>query len=286
MQILLIGGSGFLGQYIAEELLSKNHNVTIFDHSSPKESLKDKIKFIKGDIQNKKKIFQAIKGKQIVYNFAAISDISDAMQDPINTANVNLLGTLNIIEACIRYKIKRFIFASSVYVLSSQGGFYKASKQAAELFIDEYNKTYNLNYTILRYGSIYGRGADSRNGLSRIIKTALKNNIITYGGTKKAVRNFLHAKDAAVASVRILSKNYKNKSILITGSKSIKIINLIKYIKKFLQIDKKVLFKKKPLKGHYDKNPFTYKSKKTKVMKVTSSVSLDQGIKEILEEIK
>jgi len=137
MQILIIGGSGFLGQYIAKELLSKKHKVTIFDHSSPKEILKKRIKFIKGDIRNKKKIFQAIKGKQIVYNFAAISDISDAMQDSVKTVNINLIGTLNIIEACIKYKIQRFVFASSVYVLSSQGGFYKASKQSAELFIEE-----------------------------------------------------------------------------------------------------------------------------------------------------
>ncbi len=286
MKAIVFGGSGFLGQYIVQELLSRKYKVTIFDRSYPKNKYLKNLNFIKGDIQNKEKVVNAIKGKSIVYNFAGISDIGDAMINPIKTSKINLIGTLNILEGCKKYKIKRFIFASTIYVLSRQGGFYKASKQSSELFIEEYNKIYNLNYTILRYGSIYGKGADKRNGISRLIYSAIKKNTITYGGTKLAVRNFIHAKDAAISSVNILNKKYKNQNVLITGDRNIKIINLIKLIKKILKINKKVNFKRKPLMGHYDKNPFTYKPKITKTLNIKPTVSLKQGIRDLAIDLK
>ena len=244
MKALVFGGNGFLGQYIVQELLSKNYKVTVFDISSSKKNSDKKYHFIKGDIQNKKKVINAIKGQDIVYNFAGISDIGDAMANPIKTSKVNILGTLNILEGCVKHRVMKFIFASTIYVLSKQGGFYKASKQASEILIEEYNKIHKLNYTILRFGSIYGKGADSRNGISKIVNSILKKNKIVYGGTNRAIRKFIHAKDAAIASLNILSKKYDNKSVLITGNKNIKIVTLIKNIKKIFKINKKVYFKK------------------------------------------
>ena len=286
IKALVFGGNGFLGQYIVQELLSKNYKVTVFDISSSKKNSDKKYHFIKGDIENKKKVINAIKDHDIVYNFAGISDIGDAMANPIKTSKVNILGTLNILEGCVKHRVMKFIFASTIYVLSKQGGFYKASKQASEILIEEYNKIHKLNYTILRFGSIYGKGADSRNGISKIVNSILKKNKIVYGGTNRAIRKFLHAKDAAIASLNILSKKYDNKSVLITGNKNIKIVTLIKNIKKIFKINKKVYFKKKPLMGHYDKSPFTYKPKITKVLKIKPTISLNQGIIELAKDIK
>ena len=85
-----------------------------------------------------------IKGAEIVYHFAAIANIGEALANPINTVKTNILGTVNILEICRRYKVKRFVFASSIYVHSSQGGFYRTSKQSSELYIEEYDMD-NLN---------------------------------------------------------------------------------------------------------------------------------------------
>ena len=286
MKVLIFGGNGFLGKYLVRELISRKFRVTIFDKSFPKGISKKKFNFIQGDIQNKNKTIKAIKGHKIVYNFAGISDIGDAMIDPIKTSKINLLGTLNILEGCIKHKVKRFVFASTIYVFSRQGGFYKASKQSSELFIEEYKKIHKLNYTVLRFGSIYGKGADPRNGISKIIRSALKNKNITYGGTRRAIRRFIHAKDAAIASVKILSNRYKNKSVLITGSQNIKIIKLIKLIKNIFRSKKRVFFKRKPLMGHYDKNPFTFEPKKTEILKIKPTISLKNGITELIKESK
>ena len=286
MKVLIFGGNGFLGKYLVRELISRKFRVTIFDRSFPKGISKKNFNFIQGDIQNKNKTIKAIKGHKIVYNFAGISDIGDAMIDPIKTSKINLLGTLNILEGCIKHKVKRFVFASTIYVFSRQGGFYKASKQSSELFIEEYKKIHKLNYTVLRFGSIYGKGADPRNGISKIIRSALKNKNITYGGTRRAIRRFIHAKDAAIASVKILSNRYKNKSVLITGSQNIKIIKLIKLIKNIFKSKKRVFFKRKPLMGHYDKNPFTFEPKKTEILKIKPTISLKNGIMELIKESK
>ena len=114
----------------------------------------------------------------------------------------------------------------------------------------------------------------------------MKKNKIIYGGTRRAIRKFIHVKDAAVASVNILSRQYKNKNVLITGNKNIKIITIIKIIRKIFKSDKKVYFKRKPLKGHYDKTPFTYKPKITKILNIKPTISLSSGIIELANDIK
>lgn len=286
MKVIVFGGNGFLGKYIVKELISRNFKVTVFDKYPLNKKYKKNFRFIKGDIENKNKVIRAIKGQDVVYHLAGISDIGDAMISPIKTSKINILGTLNILEGCVKFRVKRFIFASTIYVLSKQGGFYKASKQSSELFIEEYNKMHNLNFTILRFGSIYGRGADPRNGISKIINFALKKKNIIYGGTKLAIRKFIHVKDAAIASVKILEKRFLNKNVLITGNKNIKIVFLIKLIKKILKNDKKVYFKRKPLMGHYDKSPFTYKPKITKTLNIKPTQSLKEGIIDLIRDFK
>ena len=166
MRILIFGGSGFLGKNLSKYLSKKKHKVTIFDKKKNSINLK-KIKFIKGDILNLKQVIKASKNQDIIFNLAGISDIGDSIKNPILTTKINILGSVNTLEAAVKNKVKRYVFASSIYVLSSQGGFYKTSKKSVESFIEEYNKRDNLNYTILRYGSVYGPDSDERNGIKK-----------------------------------------------------------------------------------------------------------------------
>ena len=167
MKIIIFGGSGFLGSFVAEELIKRGHKVKIADIKKTSFKIK-KCKFVKVNILNKKNINDQIKGHDVVYNFAAVADIQDAYDNPLLAINTNILGTTYVLEACIKHKVKRFIFASSIYVLSNQGGFYKASKQSAEILIKEYGEVHNLPYTILRFGSIYGPRSNIKNGLYKI----------------------------------------------------------------------------------------------------------------------
>ena len=285
MKILIIGGSGFLGSHIADELTFRGYEVIIFDKKKSK-WLKKGQKMIRGDVTNISSLERAIKKSDVVYHMAAIADIGDAMENPIKTVKVNILGTVNALELSKKYKIKRFIFGSSIYVYSRQGGFYRSSKQAAELYVEEYSRRHNLNYTILRFGSIYGPRADVRNGLSRIIKDALKTGQVRYRGTKKAVRQFIHVKDSAKSSVNILNKKFKNQNILLIGRQSSKIKHLLLYIAKVLNLPKKMKFDRKTNHGHYDISPYNYMPKPAKKYFTNTSIDLRQGILELISEIK
>ena len=164
-KITILGGSGFLGSALAN-LFSKNGKikVIIFDTKKKNKLLRNQ-KFIKGNILNEKALSKAIKNSDYVFNFAALADLNDARNKPMQSVKINLIGTVKALIISNKYKIKKFIQASSIYANSEQGGFYGASKKAAEDYIERFQQKYGLKYTILRFGSLYGPGADKTNGI-------------------------------------------------------------------------------------------------------------------------
>ena len=208
MKIVVLGGSGFVGSHVADELSKKGHKVKIFDKKKSKWLRQDQKMYI-GNILNTKDLERTIKDADVVFNCAALADIDRALKEPVNTVKVNILGTVKALELCCKYNIKRFIQASTIYVNSSEGGFYRSSKKAAEDYVREYKKNYNLSYTILRFGSLYGRRADDTNGVRKIIKRAIAKGKLSYIGSKKSVREYINVSDAAKACCEILKNKYK-----------------------------------------------------------------------------
>jgi len=283
-KILIIGGSGFLGSHIADFLSKKNYQVTIFDKKKSN-WLKDNQKMITSNMENLKKLENAIKNSDIVYHLAAMSDIGECMEKPLSSAKINIIFTIKVLEFCKKYKIERLVFASTIYVHSSQGGFYRISKDAAENYVEEYYKRFSLNYTILRFGTIYGPRSKLNNNLTKIIHLALNKKILEYsGGTSKAVRKFINVKDAAKLSCEILNKKYKNKHVLITGKKNIKITYIMKLLSKLLKIKSKPQYNKATKYGHYDISP--YSKIKTPEIKINPKnlTDIKAGLIELINE--
>ncbi len=219
MNILVIGGSGFLGSHVCDQLSEAGHEVKVLDYVSSK-WLKKNQTMIVGDLLNKKLLNEAVKDCNVVYNYAGISDLDEAMDKPYDTAEVNVLGNVNVLNACTLNGVQRYIYASTVYVYSRDGGFYRCSKQSAEHYVEEFQRSFNLDYTILRYGSIYGPRSDNRNGLWRIINYALQYNKVRYEGSPEARREYIHVQDAARASVAALSEEFRNQHVVLTGQES------------------------------------------------------------------
>ena len=120
----------------------------------------------------------------------------------------------------------------------------------------EFDKIFNLPYTILRFGSLYGPRADDNNGIKKLIKSAKTKKKIVYRGNKRAVRRYIHVEDAANLIAQILSPKYKNKILTITGKKSIKVYNLINFLsKKFKLKTKNNLFLNEKNTAHYKDKP-------------------------------
>ena len=150
MNVVVFGGSGFIGSHTADALTEKGYKVKIFDIiKSP--YIIDKQEMIVGDILDTKAVEKAVKGCDFVYNFAGMADVDKAYFKPIETIESNILGNTIILEACRKNNVKRFVFASTIYVYSEAGSFYRSSKQACELIIENYQEAFNLPYTILRY---------------------------------------------------------------------------------------------------------------------------------------
>jgi len=282
---VVIGGSGFVGSHVADCLSDADYQVIIYDKTESK-WLREDQEFINGNIQDVEKLKQVISGADVVYNFAALADINQAIERPITTVNINILGNINVMEACRVNKVERFIYASTVYVHSREGSFYRCSKQASESYIEEYQKIYGLNYTILRYGSLYGPRADGTNGIYRIVKSALDNNVVRYEGNADSMREYIHVNDAAKASIEILNDKFKNESVVLTGQEPMKVIDMLYMLAEILDIPKnKVNFVDGKYSGHYVRTPYTYQPKLGRKYIPPLHVDLGQGLVEMIGEI-
>ena len=282
---VVVGGSGFIGSHVADHLGDEGYQVTIYDKTQS-QWLRNDQKIVIGDIQDSEKLNQTIVGAEVVYNFAALADLNQALEQPLKTVNINILGNLNVMEACHAHGVKRFIYASTVYVHSREGGFYRCSKQASETYVEEYQKIYGLDYTILRYGSLYGPRADATNGLYRVVKSALKSGIVGYEGDVEAMREYIHVEDAAKASVDALGDKFINESVVLTGQEPMRVIDMLKILSEILGFSPKtVKFSEDKYAGHYVRTPYAYQPKLGKKYIPPIHVDLGQGLLQVIDDI-
>ena len=284
MKILVTGGSGFLGSHVADALSRKGHKVIIFDKRKSRWLRKDQ-KICLGNIMNYKKTMKVIKGVKVIFHLAALSDLEDAMFKPLETVRNNILGTVNVLELARKYKVKRVIYASSIYSTSVQGGFYRCSKRAAEDYIEEFNKRYGLEFTILRYGSLYGSRSGLENGIYRVADSALKKRRIHYTGVKNAVRKYIHVKDAAEATANMISSKYRNRYVNISGNKSYKVTELFKIVSDIFGSRLNVKYDQNRASGHYTKFPKPFKIKQGINYKFKKNIKLKHGIESLFSSI-
>lgn len=280
--VIVFGGSGFLGSHVADALTEAGHRVTIFDiNDSP--HIKSEQTFIKGDIQDLGQVSQAIQGNDIVYNFAGIADIDEAAEDPTKTITININGNTNILEGCRRNNVERVVFASTIYVYSSTGSFYRSSKQACELIIENYQEKYGLDFTILRYGSLYGPRSNEKNAVHNFLKQALENKKIIRQGNGSELRDYIHVYDAAQLSVKILSEEFKNQYVILSGHEKIRVRDLMLMIKEMLDNKIELEFREQEmLEHHYNITPFKFSPKLAKKIIDYSHVDLGQGVLDLL----
>jgi len=282
--ILVTGGSGFLGSHVADALTDQGYKVTIFDQKESK-WLKDDQEMIVGDILDQDLVTKIVKDKFAIYHFAAIAGLKEANDNPAETIKYNILGTTNLLEAAVAHNISRFIFASSVYVYSEHGGFYRATKQSCELLIENYNKIKNLDYSILRFGSLYGTRANSFNWIHNIIVQALTEKKMIRKGSGEEVRDYIHVSDASNSCVQALDDKYKNKYLMLTGFQRIKIKELLEMISEIINKDIDIVYLDEKLPGHYNQTPFSFKPRVASKINLSSYRDLGEGILDSIYEI-
>lgn len=282
MKVLVTGGSGFLGSHVADALTEAGHEVIVFDLKASA-YLQQNQKMVIGDVTDIDQVMAAARGCDVIYHLAALADINEAITKPVDTMRVNLMGTLNMLEAARRYEVKRFVFSSSIYVYSDQGSFYRTSKQACEHLIQDYYDHYGMDYTILRYGSLYGPRADGSNAVHKMISQALNTGKIEYGGNGHEVREYIHIRDAALMSAEVLADEFKNAILHLTGRERMTTGEMIEMIREMLNNKVEISLGKSPITGHYMQTPYNYTPRLGQKMTRNTYIDLGLGLLDVIQ---
>jgi UDP-glucuronate 4-epimerase len=234
MKILITGGAGFIGSACAKKLMDRGDQVVIIDnfndyydpklkHDRIKKFLKGyKFKLYTGDIRDEKLIEKIFKKEKIdkVIHLAALAGVRNSLKDPRSYIDVNVMGSLNLLEAAVKYKIKNFVFASSssVYGNNKKQPFsesdlvdtpispYAASKKADELIAHVYNHIYGLNVTALRFFTVYGPWGRPDMALFLFADGITKEKAINVFNHGKMSRNFTYIDDIVSGTLTVLDK--------------------------------------------------------------------------------
>jgi UDP-glucose 4-epimerase len=284
MKVLVFGGSGFLGSYVVDQLVERGYEVTVYDIKNSIAPNR-KVQYILGDIMDDRKVAREMENFDVVYNFSGLADLNESIEHPRKTIELNILGNLNILEACVKCDISKIIYASTAYVFSRKGAFYGVSKKSSEMIIEEYSRQNDLDYVIIRYGSVYGDRADSSNRIFRLLHEALTNGKIVFPGDGSEVREYIHAKDAAKLSVDILSEEYINRNILLTGTEKFTYLELLSLFQEIIGEELKIEFLNDDYKGHYILTPYSFAPVSSIKLMNNPSIDFGQGIIDCLEKI-
>lgn len=296
MKVLITGGAGFIGSNVADGLLGKNHEVVIVDDLSngKKENIPKGAGFYRCDIRSKKlyNIFKAEKPEIVIHNAAQLS-VRVSVEDPKMDADINVIGGLNVIQACHTYNIKKIIFASSGGTVYGEQKYFPAdeehptrpispygvAKLATENYLYYFYKTYGLNYIALRYGNIYGPRQDpyGEAGVVAIFSSKIlkgENPIINGDGLQ--TRDYVYVGDVVDANIRAMESDFTG-SMNVGAGKETTVVELFKILREVSGKSDVEEVHGPPKEGEQRRSQLSYELAK-KILGWQPVMSLDEGL--------
>ena len=256
MIVGVIGGSGFIGSHVVDKLIEAGHDVTVFDIMKPH---RDDVVHKIIDITDLTNTVVALTGNyDAVYLLAAMADVNDCYKNPLATVEVNVLGVSNVLEACVKNEVDRFVFASTVWVyglsdeqdvdentpinITNKEHIYTASKVAAEVLIQSYNHLYGQEFTILRYGIPYGPRARGGTILPIFIRLAMEGKPLTIQGDGLAHRKFIYVEYLADGNVAALKEAAKDQVINLEGPRNITVKEVAETVNDLFDVNVEIVY--------------------------------------------
>ncbi len=295
MKIAVIGGSGFIGSHLVDKLMDDGHDITVYDIMKPHRD----VRHIFIDLMDFHRTVVALAGDyDVYYVLAAMANVNDIYKNPLETAIINFQGVVNILEAVRRYG-GRIVLASTVWVymlakeehvnedtplvVQNVNHTYTASKIAAELYVQSYNKLYGTEFTILRYGIPYGPRGRGGTVITNFVSKAFKKEPLTITGDGSQFRNFIYVEDLAEGNVAALKEPAKNKVYNLEGIRPVTIKEVAETINTIFGSVKIEYIEQRAgdFKGKIASNEKSYKELGWK-----PKVDLEEGIRKYIEWYK
>ncbi|MFC1571088.1 NAD-dependent epimerase/dehydratase family protein [Candidatus Margulisiibacteriota bacterium] len=263
MKILVTGGAGFIGSNIVDAYIEAGHEVAVVDNltTGKRENLNPKAKFFEGDIRDNQGLSGVIRefSPEIVNHLAAQIDVRKSVEDPVYNAQVNEIGTLNLLAAAVKAKVNKIIFSSTGGALygeiTKKGGAdenhplepispYAITKRSAELYLHAYHINAGLNYTVLRYGNVYGPRQDPL-GEAGVIAIfcgrMLKGEKCTIYGDGQQLRDYSYVGDIAAVNLLVLDKG-NNQTYNVGTGRGTSVSELYACLKDLLKFDQDAVY--------------------------------------------
>ena len=264
MKYLVTGGAGFIGSHIVEALIKKNNDVIVLDNFSTgrKNNLEfiksKKLKVIKVDISNYQKIEKYFYKVKKVFHLAALADIVPSIENPYSYFDSNVVGTLNILRASLKYKIKKFVYSASsscygipkTYPTKENSKIqpqypYALTKWMGEELVMHWSKLYKLNCTSLRLFNVYGTRSRTSGTYGAMFGVFLAQKLnrkpFTIVGDGNQKRDFTYVKDVVDAFIKASKLKKSGKVFNVGSGKTVSVNQVVAYLK-----GKKVFIKKRP----------------------------------------
>ncbi|MFH1283610.1 MAG: SDR family oxidoreductase [bacterium] len=258
MKILVTGGAGFIGSNIVESLVRRGDQVVVLDNFSTgkHEYIKpfiSKIKLIKGDIRNESHLNKALNKVQYVLHQAALRSVPRSIDDPLSSNDVNVGGTLKLLVACRRKKVKRIVYASSSSVYGASEKFpqketdiprplspYAVSKLAGEHYAQVFSKTFGLETVCLRYFNVIGprQNPESKYAavLPKFIQAVMMGKAVEVHGNGLQSRDFSYVENVISANILAMTaRNVSGEVFNIACSESHSIIKIVEILESFAE---------------------------------------------------
>jgi UDP-glucose 4-epimerase len=228
LRVLVTGGAGFIGSHVVRGLVSRGlHVVVLDDFSSGKiENLEklassEDLRIVRGNIRDRKVVEEVLGSVDSVVHLAAFVNASESVKKPLETHDINVNGTLNILDGCIKKRVKKLVFASSAAVYGDGNPLplrekdelrpispYAASKVCGEYYCKMYCNCYGFSSTILRFFNVYGPGQGSNEYagvITRFVNSGIHGRPFTVYGDGNQTRDFVNVKDVVTAVEKAIS---------------------------------------------------------------------------------
>jgi nucleoside-diphosphate-sugar epimerase len=265
---LVTGGAGFIGSNLARFILDKGHQVVILDNlaTGKRENITEilpRITFIEGDIRDRKTADKAIAGCTAIFHEAALGSVPRSVEDPVTSHDVNVNGTVNMLEAARAAGVKRFIFAASSSAYGNQPlspkhegmvpapiSPYAANKVSCEAYLQAYAAAYGMETLCLRYFNVFGPRQDPFGAYAAVIPAfvsrILHNQPPEIFGDGEQSRDFCYIDNVCNANwlaANAPAKVCRGQALNIACNQSITLNEILKLLQKLLGMQIKPIYK-------------------------------------------